>query len=139
MIRVFATREGLIGHQTASGYRIDNVVNFVALPHVNALGKHVRLWADNDEFALDAVIAQVLDVGPHNDLDPYVFQQSTMGQVPALTKDIRPMAEEGISRVNGHDYHAKNIAGIDLGEAVWNALGMKDNGYVWWEFVNWRG
>jgi hypothetical protein len=28
-----------------------------------------------------------------------------------------------------------NGAGVDLGEAVWSALGMKDNGQVEWEFI----
>jgi hypothetical protein len=65
--------------------------------------------------------AKVLDVGPWNTHDDlYVFHGE------------RPAAELGHS-VSGH---GTNGAGIDLGEAVWNALGMIDNGPVDWEFLS---
>jgi hypothetical protein len=62
----------------------------------------------------------VLDVGPWNEHDDdYVFGTA------------RPAAELGHSVSNtGHI----NGAGIDLGEAVWKALEMKDNGEVEWRF-----
>jgi hypothetical protein len=40
MIAVKATREGLQGGKTSSGYRVDPIVPFVALPSTAAL----RLW-----------------------------------------------------------------------------------------------
>jgi rare lipoprotein A (peptidoglycan hydrolase) len=117
MIKVLATREGLEGRATASGFHISNAVSFVALPSVKALGRHVRVTNPKNGRS---VIAQVLDVGPWNEMDDnYVFGQS------------RPAAESGIS-VSGK---GTNKAGIDLGEFVWKALGLTDNAEVEWTFL----
>ncbi len=117
MIRVKATREGLIGAQTSSGYEIDAHVPFVALPSTQALGKFVRLTNPaNGKTA----IAVVLDVGPFNEHDDaYVFHGK------------RPLSESGESKSG----HGTNGAGIDLGEKVWRELGMVDNTDVEWEWV----
>jgi len=115
---VKATREGLVGHRTSSGYFIDKVVSFVALPAVKALRRHVRV---TNPATGRSCIAQVLDVGPWNEHDDaYVFG------------DARPAAESGTS-VSGQ---GTNGAGIDLGEAVWAALGMTGNTSVYWEFLD---
>ena len=115
---VFATREGLVGGRTASGYFIDKVVSFVALPAVKALRRHVRI---ENPLNGRSCVAQVLDVGPWNETDdPYVFGAE------------RPAAEKGVGKYR----KPVNPAGIDLGEAVWAALGMKTNGNVVWEFID---
>lgn len=117
MITVRATREGLVGQKTASGYVIDRVVPFVALPSKNALGRFVRVT--NPATGL-SVVAVVLDVGPFNELDDaYVFDGA------------RPQAESGVS-ISGR---GTNGAGIDLGERIWTQLGMIDNTAVSWEFI----
>ena len=114
---VKATREGLVGSKTASGYIIDRAVPFVALPSAQALGRAVRVT--NPKSGL-SVIAIVLDVGPWNVADnAYVLD----GQ--------RPQAESGKDAFG----RTTNGAGIDLGEKVWGAIGMTDNGDVDWEFV----
>jgi hypothetical protein len=114
---VKATREGLVGQRTASGFVIDQVVPFVALPSHQALLRFVRLTNPaNGKTAM----AVVLDVGPWNTADNgYVFGTD------------RPQAESGTDLFG----RKTNGAGIDLGEAVWNALGMKDNTEVSWEFA----
>lgn len=117
MMRVKATREGLIGHATASGYVVDTVVPFVALPSTRALGRFVRLVNPLNRRSTYAI---VLDVGPWNEHDnAYVFG----GQ--------RPAAELGID-VRGRK---TNQAGIDLSERVWRELEMTDNTDVEWEFL----
>lgn len=118
MIQVKATREGLLGKPTATGYRIDKRVPFIALPDVAALGRFVRLRnPQNGKQAL----AMVLDVGPWNTHDgAYVFTGA------------RPQAETGIDSRG----RKTNGAGIDLGEKVWRDLGMLDNGPVEWEFFD---
>lgn len=114
---VKATREGLIGGTTASGYKIDTVVPFVALPARKALGKFVRL---SNPANGKRCLAIVLDIGPWNIKDDeYVFG------------DARPQAETGTDKFN----RPTNNAGIDLGERVWKLLGMKGNTDVEWEFV----
>lgn len=116
-MRVKATREGLVGNRTATGWVIDTTTPFVALPSTRALHLRVRVTNPLNAKSCDATI---LDVGPWNTHDDaYVFQGS------------RPAAESGIS-ISGH---GTNGAGIDLGEAVWHALEMKDNGLVDWEFI----
>lgn len=118
MIQVKATREGLIGERTASGYIIDKVVPFVALPSVSAIGRFVRVQNPANG---KSVIAWVADVGPWNTHDDhYVYLGG------------RPQAESGVS-VSGQ---GTNGAGIDLGEKVWNDLGMTDNTDVEWEFLS---
>ena len=118
MITVKATREGLIGSTTSSGYVIDAHVPFVALPSTNALGHFVRISNPLNDRECMAV---VLDVGPWNEHDDaYVFGGS------------RPQAETGIDTSG----RPTNKAGIDLGEKVWVLLGMRDNSEVSWEFVS---
>lgn len=118
MITVKATREGLTNAVTASGYHIDNVVPFVALPSTHALGRFVRL---TNPFNRKTAIAVVLDVGPWNEKDDaYVFGGE------------RPQAESGVDT----RLRQTNKAGIDLGEKIWHQLDMKDNSNVQWEFIS---
>jgi len=115
---VKATREGLIGKPTATGWIINNNVPFVALPSRAALGLWVRV---TNPLNGESIKALVLDIGPWNtNDDAYVFGNE------------RPQAE------TGKDTRGRNTnkAGIDLGELVWNYLGMTDNTKVEWEFIN---
>ena len=130
-IRVQATREGLLNQMTASGYRIDDVVAFVALPNTHALHRVVHL---TNPLNSKTCIAQVLDVGPHNEHDPYTEQMQAYTPVlAAYGSDVRPLAEQGESIAG---LRAANKAGIDLGEYVWNALGMADNTQVDWYYIS---
>lgn len=119
MIKVKATKEGLVGHKTSSGYVIDKIVPFVALPSTKALNKFVRLRNPLNDKTCYAI---VLDVGPWNIYDDnYVF--GSIGQ--------RPAAETGkdmFGRITNH-------AGIDLSDKVWQQLEMKDNTDIEWEFL----
>ena len=118
VITVKATREGLVGQKTASGYVIDRVVPFVALPCILALGRFVRITNPANGRAAYGV---VLDLGPWNvHDDAYVLGGA------------RPQAESGIDTSG----RPTNGAGIDLGERVWSQLGMTDNGPVSWEFLD---
>ena len=109
-----------MGGRTSSGWIIDRIRLFVALPSAKAVTLRKKVRVRNVLNGKETV-AEVLDVGPFNEHDDaYVFG------------DARPAAEHGVS-VSGH---GTNGAGIDLGEAVWSALAMKDNGPVEWEFVN---
>lgn len=117
MITVKATREGLVGQRTASGYRIDPYVPFVALPSTRALFRFVRV---TNPATGQMALAVVLDVGPWNlHDDAYVFDGS------------RPQAESGTDGFG----RTTNGAGIDLSEKVWAQLGLTDNGPVAWEFL----
>ncbi len=118
MITVKATREGLVGQRTASGFMIDTVVPFVALPSTSALHWIVRV---RNPLNSKTCLAVVLDIGPWNvHDDAYVLH----GERPASERG------ESVSALS-----KTNDAGIDLGEYVWKALGMLDNGNVEWERV----
>jgi len=114
---VKATKEGLVGAKTPTGWKINTIVPFVALPSTAALRQWVRVTNPLNGKSIKAL---VMDVGPWNvEDDEYVFSGA------------RPQAESGID-----GYGRKtNKAGIDLGEAVWNYLDMKDNTEVDWEFI----
>ena len=119
--KVKATREGLVGHVTATGHRIQDDSFFVALPSTKALRRTIRLRAGNPERV---ILVSVLDVGPWNEHDEaYVFG------------DARPQTETG-KDTRGRQ---TNGAGIDLSEGVCRALGWKPkqgSGEVTWEFVD---
>jgi len=121
---VKATREGRHGRPTRSGYIVDELVPFVSLPCAAALGQWVIVTNMNSIDPVTgtgrSVHAVVLDVGPCNTRDfRYVFGGD------------RPQAESGTD-VRGRK---TNGAGIGLGEAVWRALQMTDNGQVHWVFA----
>lgn len=123
-MQVLATREGLTGKRTASGWIIDDHVAFCALPSRKALHRHVRIT--NLKNGATA-IAEVLDVGPWSEADDaYVFR----GERPLSERNLRIMHDLTV-KLSPHS----NGAGIDLGEKVWNVLDMQDNSEVDWEFV----
>lgn len=112
---VFATREGEIGSLTASRTIIRPDDMFVALPDRSALGRSVEV-----RYLNRSVVVPVVDVGPWNIADPY------------WKHDARPASERG----RGVFRRPTNPAGIDLSDAVYAALGLRDNDYVDWRFVH---
>jgi len=125
VMRVKATREGHPGRDiSACGWKLDDHVSFCALPSERALHMHVRIRNPENNRS---TIAEVLDVGPWSEEDDeYVFHGA------------RPLAENNRRKLCGHmeEQHFTNKAGIDLGEKVWRALGMKGNTDVDWEFIS---
>jgi len=112
---VFATREGLVGGRMASGEIIQPGALFVALPHRSALRRDVEI-----RYQGRGVVVPVLDVGPWNTDDAYWSD----GQ--------RPAAERG----RGTFRKPANPAGIDLSDATFASLGLRNNDYVEWRFVH---
>jgi hypothetical protein len=113
--QVLATREGLVGRKLACGDVIRAGALFVALPHPAALRKDVQL-----RYGTRTLVVPVLDVGPWNVDDDY------------WTTGRRPAAEEG----RGAYRKPSNAAGIDLSDAVFSTLGLRDNAVVEWRFVH---
>jgi hypothetical protein len=131
MMCVLATREGLEGGKTATGYRVEKSVPFVALPSDAALRQWV--WVLNPRTQ-KRVKALVLDVGPWNEKDhQYVFQPGTLDPGISVPRHsgIRPQAETGFDTRG----RKTNGAGIDLGESVYRAIAMEGNELVLWEFA----
>lgn len=105
--KVKATREGLVGHKTASGHLIEEDDIFVALPHPKVLGRYVVVKYGNMIIA-----AEVKDVGPHSIGDAYWETGS------------RPLSEQG-KRIPKRWGKAKNGAGIDLSNGLWDELDIE--------------
>lgn len=115
--RVKATREGLVGQRTSTGWIINNSTPFIALPSEASQRQWVKV---TNPLNGRSIKAMVLDVGPWNlNDDSYVFGSD------------RPQAESGTDKFG----RKTNGAGIDLGQFVWISLGMLDNGEVEWQFI----
>lgn len=120
MMRVKCTREGLVGGTTASGYIIQPLSWFCALPSVKALRRVVRICAEvgpPGKMGTLTLTVPVADVGPWEEHDDaYVFGNA------------RPMAESGIDTRG----RTTNGSGIDLSNLVFETLGNPT--FVYWDF-----
>jgi hypothetical protein len=88
---------------------------FVALPHRSALRRDVEI-----RYGGRALVVPVMDVGPWNTDDDY------------WSTGLRPAAERG----RGTFRTPANRAGIDLSDATFALLGLRDNDWVEWRFVH---
>lgn len=125
-IRVYATREGLVGRTTAAGLRIRPESHFVALPSRKALWRIVAVR--HDEVT---TLAPVLDVGPWF---PYrSYPDDDYWEKPGTT----PRAHEMVGQIRKGDQREYRIngAGIDLSEGVCRRLGIRGNTWLLWKFV----
>lgn len=132
--RVFATREGLVGFQTANGHIIQPRDRFVALPSWKVLSSRggyeyqVRVTYNGR-----SVVLPVWDVGPWNTNDAY--WQYDRGDYPDLPVGM-PQAEAAFyyGHNAGRDEFGRIIGlpnGIDIADgAFWDDLGMADNDWV---------
>ena len=119
---VYATREGLVGHTTASGHVIEEDDVFVALPSRRALGKEVIV-----RYKKKTVRCEVKDVGPWSTKDDY------------WNHDGIPLAESQKRVPASLGRKPTNPAGIDLSNGLWDRLGIERGiGYtrVEWRFVD---
>ena len=114
---MLATREVLVGQRLACGDVIRSDDLFVALPHRAALHKDARV-----RYGGRTLVVPVRDVGPWN--VPNDDDYWTTGR--------RPAAERG----HGSYRKPTNEAGIDLSDATFAALGLRDNALVEWRFVH---
>jgi hypothetical protein len=122
-VRLYATREGLIGRPTASGHVIQNGDHFVALPSRSALGKTVSL-----SYKGKTTQAPVLDIGPWNRDDAWWEAPSNRGQfkdLPQWMPEVWAAWNNGYN--NGRDGTGRFVtfpAMIDLADGVYADLGM---------------
>ena len=135
--RVFATREGLVGHTTANGHKIVQRDHFVALPSRRGLSANgggdysVRVCAGNGRCEW----APVWDVGPWNTRDDYWSASGVREQWKDLPQG-RPAAQAAYeSGYNGgkdqFGRKVKNPAGLDLADGTfWDGLKLSGNAWV---------
>jgi hypothetical protein len=134
--RVYATREGLVGHRTANGHHIGGHDHFVALPSRRGLAGNgkgdysVRVCANRR-----CEWAPVWDVGPWNTKDDH---WSTPGarqswkNLPQGMPEAQAAYHRGYNK--GKDQYGRKVgnpAGIDLADGTFlNGLKLKGNAEV---------
>ncbi|CAL9600247.1 hypothetical protein SUDANB58_05423 [Streptomyces sp. enrichment culture] len=134
--RLFATREGLVGHTTANGHVIQPRDHFVALPSRRMLASNggreyrVRLC-----YKGRCETAPVWDVGPWNTRDDYwnpSAQREMWRDLPQGTPQAQAAYQNGYN--GGLDEFGRRVAnpaGIDVADGTfWDGLGMTDNDWV---------
>ncbi|MFD1830213.1 hypothetical protein ACFSJS_11105 [Streptomyces desertarenae] len=133
--RVFATREGLVGHTTANGHVIRPDDHFVALPSRRGLSPR-----GSSDYSVRVCgparceTAPVWDVGPWNTRDDYWNPSSVRESYRDLPRGL-PQAQAAYQ--NGHNggldgfgRRVLNPAGIDLADGTFHNVGLDDNGWV---------
>ncbi len=138
---IFATREGLVGYQTANGHIIQPRDRFVALPSWKALASYqgyefqVRLTYNGR-----SVVVPVWDVGPWNTNDNYWDTGRTYSDLPVGIPMAQAAYLDGYN--GGLDEFGRRIQspnGIDIADGTfWDDLGMSRNDWVQVTFL-WQG
>jgi hypothetical protein len=128
-VRLWATREGLVGRTTAAGHLISADDHFVALPSRKALNKSVIV-----SYHGKSVTAPVLDIGPWNRDEAWWEPAATRGQfadLPRFVPEVWAAFENGYN--GGHDAIGRFVtfpAMIDLADGVYADLGMQQADWV---------
>ena len=116
-VRLWATREGLVGRPTAAGHLITANDHFVALPSRKALNKTVIV-----SYGGKNQTAPVLDIGPWNRDDAWWEVGAARGafqDLPRWLPEVWAAFENGYN--GGHDANGRFVtfpAMIDLAEGV---------------------
>ena len=133
-VRVFATREGLVGRKTANGHTIVERDRFVALPSkrvLNPLGK--RDYQVRVTYKGKTTTAPVWDVGPWNTKDNYWDEQREMfGDLPRFVPQAYAAWRNDYN--GGRDQYNRWVsfpASIDLADGTFiDDLGMRNSDWV---------
>ena len=128
-VRLYATREGLVGKTTATGHLITPGDHFVSLPSEKALNRSVIV-----SYHGKSVTAPVLDIGPWNRHDAWWEVGAARGQfadLPRFLPEVWAAYENGYN--DGRDGNGRFItfpSMIDLGDGVYADLGMQQSDWV---------
>jgi hypothetical protein len=128
-VRLWATREGLVGKTTAGGHLVTPDDHFVALPSRTALNRDVTV-----SYHGKSVTAPVLDIGPWNRDDAWWEAGAARGRFPDLPRfvpEVWAAYENGYN--GGRDANGRFVtfpAMIDLSDGVYTDLGMQAADWV---------
>jgi len=134
--RVYATREGLVGHTTANGHTVTAADHFVSLPSTRSLSPRgggtysVRVCAIANKRC---VYEPVWDVGPWNTRDEYwAKHRGDWPDLPRGTPQAQAAYQDGYH--GGKDQFGRRVAnpaGIDLADgAIRDGLGYDSSAWV---------
>jgi hypothetical protein len=128
-VRLWATREGLVGRTTASGHVVTPNDHFAALPSRKALNKQVIV-----SYKGKSSTAPVLDIGPWNKDEAWWEPASNRGQfadLPRFVPEVWAAFDQGYNK--GRDATGRYVtfpAMIDLGDGVYADLGLQRADWV---------
>ena len=128
-VRLWATREGLVGRTTAAGHTVTANDHFVALPSRKALNRSVIV-----SYGGKNTTVPVLDIGPWNRDDAWWEVGAARGQfqdLPRWVPEVWAAFENGYN--GGHDASGRFVsfpAMIDLADGVYADLGMQHADWV---------
>jgi hypothetical protein len=135
-VRVWATREGLVGGRTANGHRIVERDKFVALPSRKGLATlNGREYQVKLAYKGKTATAPVWDVGPWNSKDDYWNPSADR----EMFKDLPRFVPQAWAAFNdghngGRDMNGRWItfpASIDIADGTfWDELGMSNSDWV---------
>lgn len=139
--RIFATREGLVGHRTANGHVIRSNDHFVALPSWRALSSRggyeyqVRI-----SYNGRSAVVPVWDVGPWNTRDDYWSTNREMWRdLPRGVPEAQAAKLDGYNGGRDERGRRPNLPnGIDIADGTFWELGIPDNAWVEVTFL-WEG
>jgi hypothetical protein len=133
--KVYATREGLVGHTTANGHIVTAADHFVSLPSARALSSKggnaysVRVCAVANHRC---VYEPVWDVGPWNTRDEYwAKNRGGWPDLPRGTPQAQAAYDDGYH--GGRDQFGRTVqnpAGIDLADGAIRD-GLRYNSSAW--------
>ena len=146
-IRVYATREGLVGGTTSNGHVIKPYDHFVALPSTRALALNNDVYDYYGSGELRVAVlrygdrvaaAPVWDVGPWNTKDNYWDHvRDNFTDLPWGYPEAEAAYYDGYN--NGTDGFGRTVlnpAGIDLGDGVfWHDLNLSTNSWIYVTFL----
>lgn len=138
---IFATREGLVGHETANGHIIQPNDRFVALPSPDVLCSYQgHEYQVRITYKDRSVVVPVWDVGPWNTNDDYWSPNRHYRDLPVGVPMAQAAHLEGYN--GGRDEFGRNILlpnGIDIADGTFlHDLGMRKDDWVQVSFL-WLG
>ncbi len=134
--KVYATREGLVGHYTANGHKVMTNDHFVSLPSgtsLSAKGKNAYSVRVCSTTTKRCAYEPVWDVGPWNTGDAYWnIKRTSWTKLPTGKPEAQAAYEDGYN--GGKDQFGRKVrnpAGIDLADGTIRAgLGLSSSGWV---------
>lgn len=133
-VRLFGTREGLVGRTTANGHRIVERDRFVALPSKKALNaRDGRDYLVEISYNGKRATAPVWDVGPWNIKDDFWNSPREMfNDLPRFKPESHAAFYDNYN--DGKDQFGRPViypASIDIADGTfWDDLGMKYSDWV---------
>lgn len=132
-VRLYGSREGMVGRVTSNGHQIVEKDHFVALPSKKALNpKDGKDYQVQVSYKGKTVTAPVWDVGPWNSKDDYWNSPREMfNDLPRYTPEVNAAFFNSYN--NGNDMHGRPViypASIDIADGAFADLGMKGSDWV---------